>query len=106
MLVGSVLVTPVALYVVFLMAGGACPRTAIPQVVVFPYAMMVGALPLLGQTERVDDVTFILAVLQVPLYGFFLALGLWRSRIGWTMIVLAVAHVVAAFACLFWELHL
>jgi len=68
--------------------------TYVPAMMLFPFTML--------STVVLDAITTpfsIVAVVQFPLYGLILWLGLIRNRAGSVAPTLAVLHLIAAFAC-------
>jgi len=68
--------------------------TYVPAMMLFPYTML--------SAVALDAITApfaIVAVIQFPLYGILVWIGLMRNRSGAVATTLAVLHLLAAFGC-------
>ncbi len=91
----SLIVTPLAL-LLGIGSGGAGHGDYFWAKILFPYTMLSTFL-----FESITAPFILLAIIQFPLYGFILAFASERKRFGSLVIVLAMAHILAAALCLF-----
>jgi len=68
--------------------------TYVPAMMLFPYPMLLAAALEVGTPPLV-----IVAVIQFPLYGLILWIGLIRKRLGIVATTLIVVHLLAASGC-------
>ena len=60
-----------------------------PAKVVYPYSMIISVL-----NNKIGIVPLIIAVLQIPIYGFLIA-----KKAKWTILIFGI-HIVSAIICL------
>ena len=89
----SLAVTPLAL-LLGIASAGAGHGDYFWAKILFPYTMFSTFL-----FKSINDPFILLGIIQFPVYGFILAFGSQRKRLGLSAIVLAVAHILAVALC-------
>jgi len=90
----GVAVTPIAVIAALASAGAGHGHYEFARVL-FPYTMLL--TPLANNT--IAPLLIVLAFVQFPLYGALIGLANRKSREGLVMLILALAHLVAAALC-------